>query len=115
MSRIALFVMLCFSIIPWRNAVAQADHAQMGMRSFQDVSNAVPTAHDLELNEKVRWILQEDGSLQPSLGDVQIKTVEGVVYLKGRVSSEAEKNAIEKKARSCPGVTGVNSFLEIAP
>ena len=80
---------------------------------INEVSNAVPSDGDLKLNEQARNALQNDAELNPSLLNIQMKTVKGIVYLKGSVSSENEKNYIEKKVGAVSGVAGIQNYIQV--
>lgn len=82
-------------------------------QSLDVVSQAVPSENDQRLTEVVRTALKEDTFLSRSLKDVQLKTVNSIVYLKGTVASEKEKAAIEERTRACRGVAGVHSFIRV--
>ena len=108
---LAIMVLSVFSLVVVR---AHADYATADMRTIQDVTRATPTAQDIELNHQVKGALQNDTSLGQAIGGVQLKTVQGVVHLKGTVTSEAERHAIEQKVSSQPGVIQVKNFIHIA-
>ena len=80
----------------------------------EEINQAVSSRNDQDLTEEVSTALKEDISLHPSLTDVQVKTVNGVLNLKGTVASEKEKQAIEKKVRTCPNVTQIRDYVRAA-
>ena len=45
--------------------------------------------------------------------NVKILTVSGKVTLRGPVKSDAERSAVESKAKAAPGVTEVDNQLEV--
>jgi osmotically-inducible protein OsmY len=92
---------------------AQADIAGMEPKSIQDVTRAMPTAQDMDLTEKVRAALQEDTQLHAMLSRIQLKTVNGVVHLKGSVDSEAEKKTVEERVKACPGVSQIENHIRV--
>lgn len=94
-------------------AAAQADTGMTDPMSIQEVTRANPTVQDLDITEKIKSELGQDTALQPALTDVKLKTVNGVVHLKGNVNSESEKKAIEDRVRAISGVGQVNSHLSI--
>jgi hyperosmotically inducible periplasmic protein len=53
------------------------------------------------------------GNSTVKAGDIDVNTEEGVVYLMGRVGSQAEKAEAERLARSCEGVREVVNHLEV--
>jgi osmotically-inducible protein OsmY len=114
-TKILSFVLM-FSFVLTAGVYAQADHApgSTGDRSLQDVTRAMPTPQDRELNDQVRGALQDDTQLKPALGDVQLKTVNGIVYLKGTVSERDQQRQLEDKIRTLPGVMQVKSFIRVA-
>lgn len=109
MLRYLLILLVFFTVFP-----IDALHAQADLKSVQDVTRADPSPKDTQLNDAIRSALEQDASLHPALGDVQLKTVDGVVHLKGTVSSEAQRKAIEDKIHAVPGVSEVKSFIRIA-
>ena len=80
----------------------------------EEINQAVSSPNDQNLTEAVRTALKETVSLRLLLTDVQIKTVNGDVHLKGTVASEKEKHAIEEKVRTCPNVTQIRDYIRVA-
>ena len=80
---------------------------------LQEVTTAEPTASDKQLTAAVRSQLQTETALHSSMEDIQLKTVKGIVYVKGSVASETERSAIESKIRSYPDVTAVQNYISV--
>jgi hyperosmotically inducible periplasmic protein len=70
---------------------------------------------DREMTRKIRRVLTQDKSLSTYGHNVKIITQNGMVTLKGPVSSEDEKRAIEAKATEIAGVNKVTNNLDLKP
>jgi osmotically-inducible protein OsmY len=68
---------------------------------------------DREISASIRRAVVKDDSLSMNAHNVKIITSNGVVTLRGPVKSEAERTAIEAKARQVAGVQSVNNQLEV--
>jgi len=67
---------------------------------------------DVEIYRQLSTTLRTDARPEPTDG-YNITVEEGVVTLRGQVATEAEKQDIESKARSVPGVQRVDNQLKI--
>ena len=72
------------------------------------------TAADRDLTKRIRQSVIGDKSLSLYAHNVKIVTRGGQVTLKGPVNSEAEKQAIEKKAIAAAGAGRVTNEISIA-
>jgi osmotically-inducible protein OsmY len=72
------------------------------------------TAADRDLTKRIRQAVVGDKSLSTYAHNVKIVTRGGQVTLKGPVNSEAEKQAIEKKAIAAAGAGRVTNDISIA-
>lgn len=70
---------------------------------------------DIEITAQIRRAVLEDQALSANADNVKIITSGGMVTLRGPVASEAEKAAVEAKAKAVAGVTDVVNQLEIQP
>ena len=70
---------------------------------------------DLKVTQEIRQAVVGDDALSFDAKNAKIITADGVVTLRGPVKTQAEKDAIETKAKSVAGVTRVDNQLEIAP
>jgi osmotically-inducible protein OsmY len=68
---------------------------------------------DLDLTERVRRGLNQDNALSFSGKNVQVISNDGVVTLRGLVSSQAEKRAVFKRASAEAGHGQVKNLLEV--
>ena len=68
---------------------------------------------DIEISAAIRKAVVDDKALSVNAHNVKIMTSGGVVTLRGPVKSDAEKQAIEAKAKQVAGVTSVNNLLEV--
>lgn len=71
------------------------------------------TSADTRITADVRRAIVDDGSLSTNAHNCKVITESGVVTLRGPVNSQAEKDAVEAKAKSVPGVASVVNQLEI--
>lgn len=70
------------------------------------------TARDTMITQQIKAKL----SVNPSIPkNIQVSTQNGVVTLMGEVDASAQKNTIEGTARSTPGVTSINSQIQVKP
>ena len=70
-------------------------------------------AGDQKLAGDAKALLQNDTSLRQAASGVQLDVREGIVYLAGAVATEKEKEAVEEKVSTCPGVTQVVNSVEV--
>jgi len=89
-------------------------------RNERDRNSDLPTAgdqtqnkQDLEIAANIRKAIVADNSLSVDAHNVKIIVSNGIVTLRGPVTSEQEKAAIEAKTRSVQGVNTVNNMLEV--
>lgn len=68
---------------------------------------------DRTVTQRIRQGVMKDDKLSFSSKNVKIITVNGVVTLRGPVSSDAEKTAIAAIAQGVAGVTRVDNQLEV--
>lgn len=68
---------------------------------------------DRDITAAIRRAVVSDGALSFSAKNVKIITVGGKVTLRGPVKSDAEKTAIEAKAKATAGVAEVDNQLEV--
>jgi len=68
---------------------------------------------DVELTRKIRQAVSQDKSLSTYAHNIKIITRNGVVYLKGSVRSQIEKDAVEAKATDVVGASKVKNELTI--
>lgn len=68
---------------------------------------------DRTITQSIRRAIMSDGSLSNNAKNIKIITIDGVVTLRGPVSSSREKEDIAKKATSVQGVTDLDNQLEI--
>ena len=96
--------------------LTHAETAPMGdnLKSVQDVTRADVSPQDERLTAEVKQALRDDSGLRQLLQNIQLKTVNGIVHMKGSVNSEADKLSLENKVRSLPGVSEIKSFIRIA-
>ncbi len=69
---------------------------------------------DLEMTQRIRQDLVADNSLSNDAKNVKVITSDGVVTLRGPVKSEAERAAVETKARRAAGSDRIEDELDVA-
>jgi hyperosmotically inducible periplasmic protein len=88
---------------------AGSDTADAAKDTYHGAATAV---HDTEITSKVKTALHEDKATEP--GDIHVKTVAGVVTLRGQVPSDAVSARAQQVAESTDGVRGVKNELNVA-
>ena len=68
---------------------------------------------DIDITASIRRAIMEDKSMSMNAQNVKIITAAGVTTLRGPVNSQAEKDAIEAKAKAVAGVTRVDNQIEV--
>jgi hyperosmotically inducible periplasmic protein len=69
---------------------------------------------DLDLTQRIRQAVVADTSLSTTAHNIKIITVDGVVTLRGPVTSEQEKTKIVTTTQQIAGVKKVQNHLEVA-
>lgn len=69
---------------------------------------------DQEITRKIRRAIIEDKSLSTYAHNIKIITQDGMVTLKGPVSSAEEKSNVEAKAEAVAGESNVKNEIQIA-
>lgn len=70
---------------------------------------------DRDITQQIRKSVMKDKSLSTSAHNVKVIAQNGMVTLKGPVSSDDEKKAIEMKAAAIVGQDKVTNELEVKP
>ena len=81
-----------------------------GAKTAGQQSNA---SGDVRLTREIRRAVVADDSLSTNAHNVKIVTVNGVVTLRGPVSSPEEKMRVQEKAQTVAGVKRIDNELEI--
>ena len=68
---------------------------------------------DRELGSSIRQTILDDDSLSTTAKSVTVASLDGVVTLRGRVDSPAEKRTVAAIARRTPGVKRVDDRIGI--
>ena len=102
---------------PAGQTTPRADNTGINAR---DKSGATPTPQkqtnneaDRKLLASVRRAVVDDKTLSKSAHNVKIVTKDGVVTLRGPVTSEDEKDRVAKLAQQVAGVTSVENQLDV--
>jgi osmotically-inducible protein OsmY len=88
--------------------IAAATPVMEGCRTNQSVSSQIS---DSSITAAVKSKLV--GDKQVAARNVDVNTEEGIVYLMGRVGSQAEKAEAERLARTVDGVRDVVNHLQV--
>ena len=101
-----------------RAADYPADNSGKNVRDRQDSSRTPGdqsnNKSDLAITQAIRKAVVADKALSTNAHNVKIITANGVVTLRGPVSSPEEKETIAAKAKQVAGVKSVDNKLEIA-
>jgi osmotically-inducible protein OsmY len=69
---------------------------------------------DIEISAQIRRAIMDDASMSTNAKNIKIITAKGgAVTLRGVVDSQAEKDAVEAKAKGVAGVQSVDNQLEV--
>lgn len=68
---------------------------------------------DIRVTADIRKAILDDSSMSMDAKNIKVITVNGVTTLRGVVDSDAEKTAIESKARAVAGVSQIDNQLEV--
>lgn len=71
------------------------------------------SVRDTEITAAIERFIDDDPSMSADARNCTIGTANGVVTLRGMANSQAEKDAIDRIARSVPGVVRVDNKLEV--
>lgn len=99
------------------SAPAKPDNTARNERD-QDGTTKTPLdqsndARDIEITAAVRRAIVDDDTMSTNAENIKIITNQGAVTLRGVVNSQAEKDAIEAKAKAVAGVVSVDNQLEV--
>ena len=120
--RIVAAALVAVALTAWgpasRAADYPADHSGKNVRDRQDSSRTPGDqsnhTSDLAITQAIRKAVVADKALSTNAHNVKIITANGVVTLRGPVSSPEEKETIAAKAKQVAGVKSVDNKLEIA-
>lgn len=103
---------------PDRSKPTAADNTDRNQRD-RDAAAKTPldqseASADVKITAAIRRAIMDDKSMSVNAQNVKIITEQsGAVTLRGPVDSQAEKDAIEAKAKAVAGVTRVDNQLEV--
>ena len=120
--RIVAAALVAVALTAWgpasRAADYPADNSGKNVRDRQDSSRTPGdqsnNKSDLAITQAIRKAVVADKALSTNAHIVKIITANGVVTLRGPVSSPEEKETIAAKAKQVAGVKSVDNKLEIA-
>lgn len=92
-------------------AVVGGGAATGGYAVATDERTAGRQIDDVTITARVKTEMVRDATVKAR--DINVDTVNGVVYLTGFVDSTRERERAEALARSVPGVTGVHNQLQV--
>src|SRR5262249_28728478 len=94
---------------------SQSDNTRENKKHRGMTADRTSSASDRELTQKIRKAITDDKSLSSKAHNVKILAKDGMVTLKGPVSTEEEKKTIESKATEIAGSGKVANEITIAP
>ena len=120
--RIVAAALVAVALTAWgpasRAADYPADNSGKNVRDRQDSSRTPGdqsnNKSDLAITQAIRKAVVADKALSTNAHNVKIITANGVVTLRGPVSSPEEKETIAAKAKQVAGVKSVDNNLESA-
>jgi osmotically-inducible protein OsmY len=97
---------------------AKPDNTQNNARDQNNSAAKTPMdqsneSKDIEITAAVRRAVVDDSTMSTNAKNIKIVTAKGAVTLRGVVDSQAEKDAIESKAKGVAGVVSVDNQLEV--
>ena len=95
-------------------AQTPADNTKNNQNPGATADQQKVNSSDEEITRKIRRAIIEDKSLSTYAHNIKIITQDGVVTLKGPVSSEEEKSNVEAKAVAVAGESNVKNEIQIA-
>jgi len=103
---------------PTNESQVPADNTGRNVRDRDDAAKTADqqsnSKQDVEITRAVRRAIVKDKSLSTSAHNVKIITTDGVVTLRGPVTSKEEKANVAAKTRKVAGVSKVENELEVA-
>ncbi|MGH9558828.1 MAG: BON domain-containing protein [Bryobacteraceae bacterium] len=94
---------------------AQAPQSQESAESQSQTTRGTHvSATDSQMTMQVRHAITEDTALGPDAHNVRVSTKNGTVTLRGKVSSEQDKDMIVSKAKQIAGDSNVKDDLTVA-
>lgn len=75
----------------------------------------LPYHPDSELREDVRRAIEQYARMRVDVGGISIQAVDGVIWLRGFVSSELNRRLVDDLSRYVPGVIGLHNQLVTDP
>lgn len=103
---------------PSNAGARQPDNTGVNTRDRNDATKTPPdqaegSEADRNITAEVRRAITSDSGMSVNARNVKIITNGGVVTLRGPVDTQAEKDAIEAKAKGVSGVTTIDDQLEV--
>lgn len=96
---------------------ADADNTRMNKRD-RDGAAVLPmeqgnSAGDIKITQVIRQAVVSDSAMSFNAKNVKIITKDGHVVLRGTVNTQAERTAIEAKAKAAAGVVDVQNLIDV--
>jgi osmotically-inducible protein OsmY len=107
--------LVCTAAIGFSQQSAAPDNTKSNQQQDATAQQQTNSAADLQMTQQVRKALMQDNSLSTYAHNVKVVTQNGQVTLAGPVRSDAEKQAVEAKAKEVAGKDNVVSQLTVAP
>jgi hyperosmotically inducible protein len=110
----AFSLVLGFSSLQAQDQPVKPDNTRANKDGGQTADQQKMSRADREKAAQIRKAVVDDKSLSTYAHNAKIIVHEGTVTLRGPVTSEEEKEAVEAKAKAIEGVGSVNNELTIA-
>lgn len=99
------------------NTTPKAAPSAPGTPSTASPTPGLPGAADAvnrTLSNEVKRVLSSVQGMSEAMQNITVSANNGVVTLRGTVDTQAQKDALEEKARAVPGVTQVDNQIEVS-
>lgn len=106
-------VFCALPIVAQQDRAQPPDNTKVNKQNGPTADQAANTRTDRELMQQIRKSLVEDKSLSSYAHNVKIIATHGKVTLRGPVTSEEERHAVEQKAADVAGSGNVTNELTI--
>lgn len=108
-------ILLVFALIFSGSVFAQLNEQSLngGASTSKNVRD-LQKVDDMQISRSIHDMIVADQSLSQESKNISVMTDSGVVILKGKVPSTAERSRIEELAKRAPGVRSVQNMTEIA-
>jgi hyperosmotically inducible periplasmic protein len=108
-------LLVSLAMIAWALMTPSVGFAGQMFQSQKTADSQKNNKADVALTAEIRKAIMADRALSTSAHNVKIITTNGIVTLRGKVPSDAEKATLVSKAKDLAGATNVVDDLTISP